>query len=117
MNISAHFPFPDKALSQNARPGHWAQRSRPAKKYRDACGKSLWAAGIRKIDAEALHVQYTFFPPARYLFDLDGLASRMKSATDSIADATGINDRNFTFGPPVIGGYVKPGHVRVDLTW
>jgi hypothetical protein len=92
-------------------------QARAIKKYKTACGWEAVAQGLGKINAEALNVAYTFYPPARYGYDMDGLGARMKSATDALADVTGINDRHFTFSPVVIGGYVKPGHVRVDLTW
>jgi crossover junction endodeoxyribonuclease RusA len=114
--MTAYFPFPDPKLSPNAR-GHWAPIARVKKAYKGDCIKSLWAERIGKIDADKMHVQYTFFPPAKHGYDLDGLDSRMKYGTDAIAHVTGINDRHFTFGPPEIGGYFKPGYVRVDLTW
>jgi hypothetical protein len=117
MTFTFTLPFPGKELSSNASPGHWSQRSRPRKKYRTACGWEAIAQGLGKIDAKALEVAYTFFPPARYGYDEDGLGSRMKSATDAISDVTGINDRYFSFPRAVIGGYVKPGHVKVVLTW
>jgi crossover junction endodeoxyribonuclease RusA len=109
-------PFPPNALSPNSRV-HWSVLAKAKAKYKEHCGWEAVAQGLGKIEAETLNVAYTFYPPTRARHDADNLAARLKAATDALADVTGINDRHFTFAPVVIGGYVNPGHVRVDLTW
>lgn len=58
----------------------------------------------------------TFHPPGRYGYDEDGLMSRCKAIFDGIADAIGVNDRNFRYPEPTIAEPVKGGKVIIALS-
>src|SRR3990167_4921799 len=60
----------------------------------------------------AVPVEYTFCPPTRRAFDLDGAYSAAKAMQDGIAKALGVDDRVFEpvtlrRGPVVAGGCVR----------
>lgn len=102
-------PWPPKELSPNAR-GHWAVTARAKKAYRLACAWQAKAQGVRKIDAQALHLTLTFYPPTRRAFDLDNALARMKSGLDGLADVLGVDDSRWTLAiekSDQIGGMVK----------
>lgn len=103
-------PWPPKQLSPNSR-AHWAVKSREAKKYRAACA---WACKEAKLHAPAtdgrLHLWIDFYAPDRRHRDADNLTANIKSGLDGVADAIGINDKNFVIHPYLrdeLGGYVE----------
>lgn len=102
-------PWPDKTLSPNARV-HWARKSRAVK---DARVAAMWA--VRAVITEppswaGVAVSMLFCPPDKRRRDRDNMIASMKSATDGIADAIGIDDSQFVctyaVGAPVRGGSV-----------
>lgn len=105
------FPWPDKALSPNAR-GHWSKKSRAAKSYRKACWAITKQSGV-KVDWEGeAHLWLTFYPPDRRARDDDNLIASYKSGRDGMAEALGIDDKRFRLHPWVsdvvrIGGCVE----------
>ncbi len=110
MNVT--LPWPPKELSPNARL-HWAALSRVKKQYRAACHAQAYMAGIRPGDlgpAKKAAVSLTFYPPDRRARDQDNMMASMKAGLDGLADALGLDDRNFrvTFDvADAIGGMVK----------
>lgn len=108
MNVT--LPWPLKALSPNARP-HWAELSKAKKAYRQACHLLALQAGAKQFAvAGPLHVELTFYPPDRRQRDQDNMLAAMKSGLDGLADALGVDDRNFKTTFQVadqIGGMVK----------
>lgn len=102
-------PWPPKELSPNAR-GHWSVTARAKKAYRLACAWQAKAQGARKIDAEALHLTLTFYPPTRRAFDLDNALASCKAGLDGLADVLGVDDSRWTLTiakAGEIGGMVK----------
>lgn len=120
MHLKTHLPWPPKELSPNARVHHM-QRSRHAKKYREACGllvKSAWGslAKAMKIDRyPLLHLWLVFEPPDNRRRDDDNMIGAFKPGRDGIADALGIDDQKFALH--VIKGMKhKGGRVKVTIT-
>lgn len=109
MNLSITLPWPPAGLSPNARL-HWSKTARLKKDYRKACGWEAIAQGIRKIEADALVVHLTFYPPDRRHYDQDNLVARMKAGLDGLSDAIGVDDKHFKLSHDLateIGGMVK----------
>jgi crossover junction endodeoxyribonuclease RusA len=107
-------PWPSRQLSPNFR-GHWAQKSKAAKAYREA---GYWAAKLSgiKIDWDGeIHAFITFYPPDRRQRDDDNLIASFKSARDGIADALGVNDKRFRIHPFVHTERRCGGQVEVKL--
>lgn len=107
-------PWPDKALSQNARI-HWSARAKAVTAARTDVAWLVRAAVPHKLDWQAVALSVVFHPPSRRRYDRDGLIGRMKALQDGIADAIGIDDRHFipTYR---VGEPVKGGLVRVSLS-
>ena len=110
MNIV--LPWPPKELSPNFR-GHWAVTSRAKKSYRQTCAWQAKAQGARKIEAQALHLTITFYPPTRRAFDLDNALARMKAGLDGLADVLGVDDSRWTLTIAKAGEI--GGMVRVEI--
>lgn len=84
-------PWPPKELSPNARI-HRLAKARAAKTYREAC----WALTKQaKLVPAGMHLKVTFVPPTRQPRDLDNCLAAIKSGIDGMADALGVNDRDF----------------------
>src|SRR5690606_25207652 len=83
------------------------------KKYRAECAWSTIAAGVRRVDATALHVRIAFHPPDARARDIDNMLAAIKAGLDGVADVIGIDDSRWTLvlyrGAPVDLG-------RVELT-
>lgn len=92
--LTVELPWPDRRLHPNAR-GHWSKKAKAAKKARADAQIACLAAGIRKIEVEALSLAIVFHPPDRRHRDLDGMLASMKAGLDGIADATGVDDSNW----------------------
>lgn len=102
-------PWPPKELSPNARL-HWATLARAKRAYRYACAAQALRQGVRRVQAEKLHLSLTFYPPTRRAFDLDNALARMKSGLDGLADVLGVDDRHWELTikrAEEIGGMVK----------
>jgi len=112
--MRVELPWPDKALSPNARQHHMAlHRARKAAKH-GAMGECLAQRIPRMVGP--VKVAMTFHPPAKRRYDQDGLLSRMKAALDGIAAHVGVDDHLFVLAAPVIADPIKGGRVIVDLT-
>lgn len=102
-------PWPSSALSPNAR-GHFQIVARAKKKARSDAAVACAAAGIRKLNASALHLTLTFCAPDKRRRDIDNLLASSKALIDGIADATGVDDSTYTItlarGPVRKGGAV-----------
>ena len=108
MNVT--LPWPPKDLSPNSRI-HWSRRSKAAKAYRRACHVLTLEAGIRGVDWEGdIHLWIDFYPPDRRHRDDDNIIAAFKAGRDGMADAMGLDDKQFRIHPYVkdeIGGMVK----------
>tara|TARA_R110000796_G_scaffold117736_1_gene230802 strand:- start:32341 stop:32685 length:345 start_codon:yes stop_codon:yes gene_type:complete len=83
--------WPPKELNPNARIHHHAL-ARAKAAYKAACGWEMKAQGVQSIDATALHVSLTFYPPNRIRRDLDNMLSSMKAGLDALSDVLGVDD-------------------------
>lgn len=102
-------PWPDKALSSNAR-AHWAAKARATAKAREwarvAC---LEAPRIQCVPNALIFIEY--YPPSRR-GDIHNVAGSMKAYIDGIADAMGCDDKGFRVDyPSVWAGSGAPGRV------
>ena len=98
-------PMPAAVLSPNARPKHWGQRSRAAKKARSDAAFAATAA-IREQGISIPFVRAKVDP--RWIFcvkrkrDDDNLTGWCKAYRDGMADAGVVrNDNDFIWMPPV----------------
>lgn len=115
--IAIDLPWPPRALHPNARK-HWAVKAKAAKAARLTAGWCAKEAGIRRGDPDVparLKVTAIFFPPNNHKHDVDGCMAICKAFFDGIADAIGIDDSKWTFGPPRKEAPVKGGAVRIEL--
>lgn len=107
--IEIVLPWPDKALSPNARL-HWTKVSKIKKAARVY---GYWTAREKKASFPEgdIPLTLTFYPPNKRPFDTDGLHSRCKAVLDGIADGWGVNDRRFRPVTLAWGDVVKNGRV------
>lgn len=102
-------PFPDKALWPNGR-AHWGAKSRAVKLHRLWACLAVMAALAPKADPEArVSLAVTVHPKTKHPIDRDNCVASLKSYIDGLADALGVDDRQFdtpsiTFAEPVKGG-------------
>lgn len=108
-------PFPDRALSPNARSRTWHKKNRLAQKYKTDCFNAALAAGIRKIEPQPVRITLTFHPPNNNRRDDDNMVASFKSGRDGIALALGIDDSLFDVEKPILGPAIKP-HGAVVIT-
>lgn len=101
MTLSITLPWPHQDLSPNSRV-HWRT---VAKRKKAAKETALWATtygakGEWRVGQENARIKLSlrFAPPSNRHYDLDGLISRFKAYQDGIAQAIGVNDRNFSYG-------------------
>lgn len=112
MKAELTLPWPDKALSPNAR-GHWAKKNKACRAYRKTC----WVLGLEvKVKAKdgPIDVYLTFRPPSKRKYDLDNAIASLKSGLDGVADALGVNDACFRLHA-VMGLPVESGAVWVTV--
>lgn len=113
-------PWPDKALSPNARL-HWRAKVGPKQ---DAKRRAAWltiaAPGFHEARSELaasegkFPVRVTFYPPDKRLRDDDNMVGSFKSWRDGIADALRVDDRRFK--PEYhFADAEKPGRIEVEL--
>ena len=92
-------PWFAKELSPNVKV-HWAKRGKAAKSARKHAFLATRLAGYTKlstVDANSPKVlSIVFYPPSKR-GDLDNMLASVKNYNDGIADALGINDRNFAY--------------------
>ncbi|MEI4473549.1 hypothetical protein [Frigidibacter sp. MR17.24] len=107
-------PWPRRELSPNWT-GKLKDKFRAKKAEKIDTVYACWAAGIRHIDAGALHLKLTFHPPCNRRRDMDNLIASMKHAIDGIAQATGIDDSAYAIAA-ARGEARKGGSVVVEIT-
>ena len=106
-------PWPPKELSPNARL-HWAKLAKAKKAYRAECAYLAIAQGIRKVEADKLHLSLTFFAPTRRAYDLDNALARMKAGLDGLADVLCVDDSKWSLS--IARGDRAGGYVVVHIT-
>ena len=81
---------------------------------------AAWKAkvdGLGRIDADALHVTVTFFPPDRRHRDLDNMLSASKALLDGVSDVVGIDDSKWTLNVSKAATIERDGMVKIVLHW
>lgn len=108
------WPSPD--LSPNAR-CHWARKAKAVKSARKAAFLALriCAPLIKVPPGHVVDLEFVFIPPNRRRFDDDGLAARMKSARDGLADYLQCDDHCFRQSHRVSTVPTPGGEVLVKL--
>ena len=106
-------PWPPKELSPKARL-HWAKLAKAKKAYRAECAYLAIAQGIRKVEADKLHLSLTFFAPTRRAYDLDNALARMKAGLDGLADVLGVDGSKWSLR--IARGDRTGGSVVVHIT-
>lgn len=101
-------PFPAKILWPNGR-GHWASRARAVNSARIEAAWHIRSVAKKTVWKSA-KLHWVIHPKTAHPIDDDAPPYALKSYRDGIADALGIDDKNFRatyeFGPPVKGGAV-----------
>ena len=102
-------PWPYKGLSPNQNM-HWRPKADATRRYRFAVAALALSARLPKGNL----LSVWFYPPDKRPRDRDNMIAAFKAGQDGIADAMGIDDRNFVvsygFGDPR-----KYGEVVVEV--
>jgi len=108
-------PFPAKILWPNGR-GHHMAKHRAFQKHK------MWAYGAAKAATDrgaviSTPVQWTVtvYPKTRNAIDDDNIRGSLKAYQDGIAQAFGVDDKNFAAPRIVVGNPVKGGLFVVTL--
>lgn len=111
--ITVKLPYPDKALSPNARV-HWGRKAAAVKAARKEAYFATKAAG-GTIGDGPYAVSIMVYPRSRGVRgDADGVVSCCKAALDGIADALGVNDRHF-LAPTVEFSDKREGRIEITI--
>lgn len=113
--LTISLPWPDKALSPNARSRGWQKGHRAKAAYRRACGWEMKEQKVGAIEAERLSVTLTFHPPAAHHYDEDNLVARMKAGLDALSDALGVDDSRFSLSQRIAEPCRPHGKVIVTV--
>ena len=84
-------PWPDRALSPNARKG-WRGKLSPKSAARGEAFLLAKSAGWR-LEHGDYELELIFYPPDRRHRDLDNLFASLKPAIDGVCQAAGVDDR------------------------
>lgn len=84
--------------------------ARAKKAYREACAWTAKEQGLKRMDAQRLHLTLTFVPPNRRAHDLDNCLASLKAGLDGLADVLGVDDKYWSLTlhkADTIGGFVR----------
>ena len=115
MSISITLPWPPKELSPNFRTRSTRWIARVRKDYRSACAEVAWQRGVQPGRGLRLD-RIVFHPPTANIGDVDNYTARTKAGQDGLADAMGVDDKDFNDVPRSIGAVVKGGAVVALLS-
>jgi crossover junction endodeoxyribonuclease RusA len=87
------------------------------KSCRRDCGLIAKLSGLGKINANALNVTITFFPPDKRRRDLDNMLASLKSGLDGVSDVVGIDDSKWTITLSKAATVAPDGMVKLELNW
>jgi len=113
--ITLQLAWPDKALSPNGRP-HRMAKARMVKLHRTAAwAVTLEALAGKKWAEKVAYLSWTFHPKTKNAVDIDNCIASQKAHADGIADALGIDDKNFRSTYRICEP-IKGGKVVVTIT-
>lgn len=112
MELIVQLTLPPKELSPNART-HWARKARAAKKYKAQAHVSTMVMHAEGADWSRAKVRVKMWNRTKHRWDGDNLLSAMKSAFDGIAEALGVDDKEWTHLPCVQD--TDPDDPRVEV--
>ena len=117
MTVSVTLPWPPEATSPNASgQGKWRRKSEAASSYKRTCWALCKAAGLSRMDADAVDVSVIFQPPSARRYDLDNQLARVKQGLDAVADAIGVDDSQWASMTLERGDKTPGGAVVVHVT-
>lgn len=96
--IELILPYPDKSLMPNRKNGaHWGKTSKAKQEVMKTCFYLTKEAmqGALFIKCDTYPLALTFYQADKRHRDLDNLLAAYKSNIDSVAQALGINDKQF----------------------
>jgi len=106
--IEIKLPWPDKALSSNARV-HWAVKARAVKKARQDAAIMAKDAGVGCWPTATIFIEYW---PSSRRYDVHNVGSSLKAYIDGVADAMGCDDKQFKVDyPNQFAGTKKGGEI------
>lgn len=101
----------DAILSPNIKM-HWGKK-RKANAWQRFLAKNA-ARGTKPPEAESYPLRITFYPPNKRGRDLDNCIAAIKSALDGIAEAWGVNDKQFRPIHADFGEVFKGGKITIE---
>lgn len=114
-SVTIELPWPDKALSPNARV-HFHALAAAKRDAKSAAHVLALAAGVKYLQIAGHPIlTWRFMPPDRRRRDLDNLIASMKASADGIAMALLIDDSRFEMRYPPISETRKGGAVIVTI--
>lgn len=115
MRIELDFP-PAELFPNRSRGRHWTVMHTAKTAYRQ---NSAWLTAQQKKDWKPrdgeIHMTVTFLMPDRRPRDVDNLLAAAKAGIDGLADALGINDRQFGRITVIRKPGTKPGKTIIEL--
>lgn len=125
-SLTIELPWPEAALSPNARGSHWP-RTRALKLAREG---AFWATRsamgrtfgptVTKLSHDGksdVLLRQIAHPPDKRERDRDGIDARLKGHRDGIADALGINDKFFRPTGIEWGEVVRGGKIIIAVEY
>ena len=114
MCYEIELPWYNPKLNPNKRP-HWAVKAKLKKKQRADAYYIAKAAGNPPV-YDMYNLKITFHPPGDYGYDIDNSIASIKGAIDGIADAWGVNDKNFRYDGSDFGEVVENGKIIIEIS-
>lgn len=116
MRALIRLPWPPSKTSKNGSQGDWRGKAKAARSYKEQCAWECVAQRVHKLDFNGdIPVTITYYPPDNRRVDWDNLAGRAKQGFDAVAEATGVDDGNWS---PVLlqrGEKTSGGAILVDI--
>lgn len=108
--ISLELPWPNKALSPNARP-HWAAKAKATKTCKELAWGLTRLATSGRFRGPSASLEWVFHPKTANEVDLDNCIASCKAYQDGISMGIQVDDKKFQctyrIGEPIKGGLVR----------
>jgi len=108
-------PWFDSTLTPNGSQGNWRKKAAAKKKQRAESCLITKTTIQNKPRGETLEIKLTYHPPDRRRRDLDNCLAATKGALDGVADALGVDDRNFRPITVDFGDVCKGGKIILEI--